>query len=183
MGWTAVNGVGGSSGGPLEGASGDNFAVAAFSLWEPIRFRPKWRQRRRTRDDEVERPRMRWQAETDRLGHGRDLSARVFLPARIGPYPTRRKAAIHPRRYLTRRCVVSVLEPLCGLADIAKSRYLLRGRVRSAAALVLAYTTACCLVLTIFRAVVVKDPREEEGSLGATSVVAKASPLWPCLLL
>ncbi|XP_074557803.1 uncharacterized protein LOC141813722 [Curcuma longa] len=68
--------------------------------------------------------------------------------------------------------VVSVLEPLCGLAAMTKSRDLLRGRVRMAAILVVAYLTACGLVGIIFRAVVVKGPREE-GSLGVTSVVTK----------
>ncbi|URD96539.1 hypothetical protein MUK42_30488 [Musa troglodytarum] len=68
--------------------------------------------------------------------------------------------------------VVSVLEPLCGLAAMAKSRDLLRGRARMAAVLVVAYLGTCGLVGALFRAVVVKGPNEE-GSLGVTSVSVK----------
>ncbi|KAJ8514056.1 hypothetical protein OPV22_004490 [Ensete ventricosum] len=68
--------------------------------------------------------------------------------------------------------VVSVLEPLCGLAAMAKSRDLLRGRSRMAAVLVVAYLGTCGLVGVLFRAIVVKGPNEE-GSLGVTSVSVK----------
>lgn len=60
--------------------------------------------------------------------------------------------------------VVAVLEPVCGLAAMAKSRQLLRGRTRVAAVLVTAYLAACGLVASLFRAAVVKYP-DEEGSI------------------
>ncbi|XP_008798698.1 uncharacterized protein LOC103713518 [Phoenix dactylifera] len=62
--------------------------------------------------------------------------------------------------------VVSVLEPLCGLAAMAKSRDLLRGRARMAAAFVVTYLGLCGLIGWAFRAVVVKGP-DEEGSAQA----------------
>ncbi|XP_074556179.1 uncharacterized protein LOC141811994 [Curcuma longa] len=68
--------------------------------------------------------------------------------------------------------VVSVLEPLCGLAAMAKSRDLLRGRGRMAATLVATYLGACAVIGAFFRALVVKGPHEE-GSLGVTSVPAR----------
>ncbi|KAG6523322.1 uncharacterized protein LOC122045168 [Zingiber officinale] len=68
--------------------------------------------------------------------------------------------------------VVSVLEPLCGLAAMAKSRDLLRGRGRMAATLVAGYLGACAVIGASFRALVVKGTHEE-GSLGVTSVPAR----------
>ncbi|KAG6527135.1 uncharacterized protein LOC122044376 [Zingiber officinale] len=68
--------------------------------------------------------------------------------------------------------VVSVLEPLCGLAAMAKSRDLLRGRGRMAATLVAGYLGACAVIGASFRALVVKGAHEE-GSLGVTSVPAR----------
>lgn len=62
--------------------------------------------------------------------------------------------------------VVSVLEPLCGLEAMAKSRDLLRGRTRMAASFVAVYLGSCGLIGWAFRAVVVKGP-DEEGSAGA----------------
>ncbi|KAG8055102.1 hypothetical protein GUJ93_ZPchr0001g29786 [Zizania palustris] len=61
--------------------------------------------------------------------------------------------------------VISVLEPLCGLAAMAKSKQLLQGRTRTAAVLVISYFAACGFTAVLFRAAVVKG-RGEEGSLG-----------------
>ncbi|URE09411.1 hypothetical protein MUK42_35932 [Musa troglodytarum] len=55
---------------------------------------------------------------------------------------------------------------------MAKRRDVLRGRPRMASALVFAYLGACGLNGALFRAIVVKGPREE-GSLGVTSVSIK----------
>ncbi|KAK1305468.1 hypothetical protein QJS10_CPB11g01619 [Acorus calamus] len=52
--------------------------------------------------------------------------------------------------------VISVLEPVCGLAAMRKSRELLRGRTRMAAALVFFYLSACGFVGGVFGAVVVR---------------------------
>ncbi|WOK99706.1 hypothetical protein Cni_G08418 [Canna indica] len=68
--------------------------------------------------------------------------------------------------------VVSVLEPLYGLAAMAKSREILRGRARMAAVLVIVYLGACGFIGALFRAIVVKGPYEE-GSLGVTSIPIK----------
>ncbi|XP_010932271.1 uncharacterized protein [Elaeis guineensis] len=62
--------------------------------------------------------------------------------------------------------VVSVLEPICGLAAMTKSRDLLRGRARMAAAFVATYLGFCGLIGWAFRAIVVKGP-DEDGSAGA----------------
>nr|ACG41450.1 hypothetical protein [Zea mays] len=61
--------------------------------------------------------------------------------------------------------VVSVLEPLCGLAAMAKSRQLLQGRTGTAATLVVSYFAVCGATSLLFRAAVVKG-RTEEGSFG-----------------
>ncbi|PWZ10308.1 hypothetical protein Zm00014a_024266 [Zea mays] len=61
--------------------------------------------------------------------------------------------------------VVSVLEPLCGLAAMAKSRQLLQGRTGTAATLVVSYFAVCGATSLLFRASVVKG-RTEEGSFG-----------------
>ncbi|KAF0919708.1 hypothetical protein E2562_030956 [Oryza meyeriana var. granulata] len=61
--------------------------------------------------------------------------------------------------------VISVLEPLCGLAAMTKSKQLLQGRTRTAAVLVVSYFAACGVTAVLFRAAVVKG-RGEEGSLG-----------------
>ncbi|XP_040376244.1 uncharacterized protein LOC102710070 [Oryza brachyantha] len=61
--------------------------------------------------------------------------------------------------------VISVLEPLCGLAAMKKSKQLLQGRTRTAAALVVSYFAACGVTAVLFRAAVVKR-HGEEGSLG-----------------
>ncbi|KAK3165706.1 hypothetical protein QOZ80_1AG0036670 [Eleusine coracana subsp. coracana] len=61
--------------------------------------------------------------------------------------------------------VVSVLEPLCGLAAMAKSRQLLQGRTGTASTLVVSYFALCGVISLLFRAAVVKG-RAEEGSLG-----------------
>lgn len=55
---------------------------------------------------------------------------------------------------------------------MAKSRDLFRGRARMASALVFDYLGACGLIGALFRAIVVKGPREE-GSLVVTSVSIK----------
>ncbi|EMS52950.1 hypothetical protein TRIUR3_05285 [Triticum urartu] len=60
--------------------------------------------------------------------------------------------------------VISVLEPLCGLAAMSKSRQLLQGRTRTAAVLVFSYFAICGLITGMFRSAVVKA-RGEEGSL------------------
>ncbi|KAK1257269.1 hypothetical protein QJS04_geneDACA022928 [Acorus gramineus] len=52
--------------------------------------------------------------------------------------------------------VISVLEPVCGLAAMRKSRELLRGRTRMAAALVFFYLSACGFVGGVFGTVVVR---------------------------
>ncbi|KAK1324713.1 hypothetical protein QJS10_CPA01g00671 [Acorus calamus] len=59
--------------------------------------------------------------------------------------------------------VISVLEPVCGLAAMRKSRELLRGRTRMAAALVFFYLSACGFVGGVFGAVVVRGG-EDYGS-------------------
>ena len=56
--------------------------------------------------------------------------------------------------------VVSVVEPLCGLAALAKSKRLLQGRTGTATTLVGAYMTICGVTLLLFRDAVV------EGSFG-----------------
>ncbi|KAL6853822.1 hypothetical protein ACP4OV_019851 [Aristida adscensionis] len=61
--------------------------------------------------------------------------------------------------------VVSVLEPLCGLAAMAKSRHLLQGRTATASTLVVSYFALCGLTSLLFRAAVVKGSAEP-GSLG-----------------
>ncbi|KAL6614331.1 hypothetical protein ACP70R_036601 [Stipagrostis hirtigluma subsp. patula] len=61
--------------------------------------------------------------------------------------------------------VVSVLEPLCGLDAMAKSRQLLQGRTGTAATLVISYFAVCGVTSLLFRAAVVKG-RSEAGSLG-----------------
>jgi hypothetical protein len=61
--------------------------------------------------------------------------------------------------------VVSVLEPLCGLAAMAKSKQLLQGRTSTAATLVVSYFAVCGVTSLLFRAAVVKA-RGEEGSFG-----------------
>ncbi|CAO1946286.1 unnamed protein product [Urochloa humidicola] len=61
--------------------------------------------------------------------------------------------------------VISVLEPLCGLAAMAKSKQLLQGRARTAATLVVSYFAVCGVTSLLFRAAVVKG-RGEEGSFG-----------------
>ncbi|EAZ13845.1 hypothetical protein OsJ_03769 [Oryza sativa Japonica Group] len=61
--------------------------------------------------------------------------------------------------------VISVLEPLCGLAAMTKSKQLLQGRTRTAGVLVVSYFAACGVTAVLFRAAVVKG-RGEEGSLG-----------------
>ncbi|KAJ1285813.1 hypothetical protein BS78_03G306300 [Paspalum vaginatum] len=61
--------------------------------------------------------------------------------------------------------VVSVLEPLYGLAAMAKSRQLLQGRSGTAATLVVSYFGVCGVTSLLFRAAVVKA-RGEEGSFG-----------------
>ncbi|KAF7031165.1 hypothetical protein CFC21_042536 [Triticum aestivum] len=60
--------------------------------------------------------------------------------------------------------VISVLEPLCGLAAMSKSKQLLQGRTRTAAVLVFSYFAICGLITGMFRSAVVKA-RGEEGSL------------------
>lgn len=52
--------------------------------------------------------------------------------------------------------VVTVLEPLRGVAAVRKSRELLRGKTREAAGLVVAYLAACLVIGVVFRAVVVR---------------------------
>ncbi|CAD6232765.1 unnamed protein product [Miscanthus lutarioriparius] len=61
--------------------------------------------------------------------------------------------------------VISVLEPLCGLAALARSKRLLQGRTGTAATLVASYFTVCGVTSLLFRAAVVKG-RAEEGSFG-----------------
>ncbi|XP_066312736.1 uncharacterized protein [Miscanthus floridulus] len=61
--------------------------------------------------------------------------------------------------------VISVLEPLCGLAAMAKSKQLLQGRTGTAATLVVSYFAVCGVTSLLFRAAVVKG-RAEEGSFG-----------------
>ncbi|TVU34803.1 hypothetical protein EJB05_16655, partial [Eragrostis curvula] len=61
--------------------------------------------------------------------------------------------------------VVSVLEPLCGLAAMAKSKQLLQGRTGMASTLVVSYFAVCGITSLLFRAAVVKG-RGEEGSFG-----------------
>jgi hypothetical protein len=61
--------------------------------------------------------------------------------------------------------VISVLEPICGLAAMSKSRQLLQGRTTLAAALVVSYFAACGVTAGLFLSAVVKG-RGEEGSLG-----------------
>ncbi|KQK10179.1 uncharacterized protein LOC100837055 [Brachypodium distachyon] len=61
--------------------------------------------------------------------------------------------------------VITVLEPLCGLAAMSKSKQLLQGRTRLAAVLVFSYFAVCGVTAGLFRAAVVKG-RGEEGSLG-----------------
>ncbi|XP_066309839.1 uncharacterized protein [Miscanthus floridulus] len=61
--------------------------------------------------------------------------------------------------------VISVLEPLCGLAAMAKSKQLLQGRTGTAATLVVSYFAVCGVTSSLFRAAVVKG-RAEEGSFG-----------------
>ncbi|NP_001143915.2 uncharacterized protein LOC100276723 [Zea mays] len=61
--------------------------------------------------------------------------------------------------------VISVLEPLCGLAAMAKSKDLLQGRTGTAATLVVSYFAVCGVTSVLFRAAVVKG-RAEEGSFG-----------------
>jgi hypothetical protein len=63
--------------------------------------------------------------------------------------------------------VISVLEPVCGLAAMSKSRQLLKGRTRTAAVLVVSYFAACGVTAGLFHSAVVKG-RGEEGSLGLT---------------
>ncbi|XP_073004843.1 uncharacterized protein [Typha latifolia] len=60
--------------------------------------------------------------------------------------------------------VISVLEPVCGLAAMAKSRGLLRGRTRMAITMIIAYFSVCGLIGGFFRATVVKAPYEK-GSI------------------
>ncbi|KAJ1698389.1 hypothetical protein LUZ63_006901 [Rhynchospora breviuscula] len=60
--------------------------------------------------------------------------------------------------------VVTVLEPICGLEAMAKSRQLLKGRCCMAVALVTGYLGTCGIINGIFRATVVKAPYEE-GSI------------------
>jgi hypothetical protein len=61
--------------------------------------------------------------------------------------------------------VISVLEPVCGLAAMAKSKQLLQGRTGIAATLVVSYFAICGVTSLLFRAAVVKG-RGEEGSFG-----------------
>uniref|UniRef100_A0ACD5WG44 Uncharacterized protein n=1 Tax=Avena sativa TaxID=4498 RepID=A0ACD5WG44_AVESA len=61
--------------------------------------------------------------------------------------------------------VISVLEPICGLAAMSKSRQLLQGRTGTAAVLVVSYFAACGLTASMFYSGVVKG-RGEEGSFG-----------------
>ena len=61
--------------------------------------------------------------------------------------------------------VISVLEPVCGLAAMAKSKQLLQGRTGIAATLVVSYFAVCGVTSLLFRAAVVKG-RGEEGSFG-----------------
>lgn len=60
--------------------------------------------------------------------------------------------------------VISVLEPVCGLAAMSKSRQLLQGRTRTASVLVFSYFAVCGLITALFRSAVVKG-QGEEGSL------------------
>lgn len=61
--------------------------------------------------------------------------------------------------------VISVLEPLCGLAAMTKSKQLLQGRAGTAGTLVVSYFAVCGVTSLLFRAAVVKG-RGEEGSFG-----------------
>ncbi|RLM91665.1 hypothetical protein C2845_PM08G28330 [Panicum miliaceum] len=61
--------------------------------------------------------------------------------------------------------VISVLEPVCGLAAMAKSKQLLQGRTGIAATLVVSYFAICGVTSLLFRAAVVKG-HGEEGSFG-----------------
>lgn len=61
--------------------------------------------------------------------------------------------------------VISVLEPLCGLAAMAKSKQLLQGRTGTASTLVVSYFAVCGVTSLLFRAAVVKGSGEE-GSFG-----------------
>jgi hypothetical protein len=61
--------------------------------------------------------------------------------------------------------VISVLEPVCGLAAMSKSKHLLQGRTGTASTLVVSYFALCGVTSLLFRAAVVKG-RGEEGSFG-----------------
>lgn len=60
--------------------------------------------------------------------------------------------------------VVSVLEPLRGLAAMRKARELLRGRTLAASILVVVYLGACGIIGMLFRMIVVEGPEDEEGA-------------------
>ncbi|CAD6342862.1 unnamed protein product [Miscanthus lutarioriparius] len=73
--------------------------------------------------------------------------------------------------------VISVLEPLCGLAALARSKRLLQGRTGTAATLVASYFTVCGVTSLLFRAAVVKGRAEE----GASAWPCPGGCLWaPC---
>ncbi|MQM05515.1 hypothetical protein Taro_038330 [Colocasia esculenta] len=57
--------------------------------------------------------------------------------------------------------VITVLEPVCGLAAMKKSRELLQGRTRMALVLVLGYLGTCGLIGGLFGAVVVRAGEED----------------------